>query len=106
VPGQSGRVVCVCFGPQHGNGVLGVAKDPSLPVLKYLRIWIPMRSSTVRPAAQRRLRKLWARAPTGWNFCPYCTATTDARKKIRLQKERDRRELAAAPPNVAEFKKL
>jgi type IV pilus assembly protein PilB len=42
----------------------------------------------------------------GWNFCPYCTSTTDSRKKVRLQRERDRRELSAAPPNVAEFKKL
>jgi type IV pilus assembly protein PilB len=42
----------------------------------------------------------------GWNFCPYCTTTTEAKRKTRLQKERDRRELSAAPPNIAEFKKL
>ena len=41
----------------------------------------------------------------GWNFCPYCTVTTESKKKARLR-ERDRRELSAAPPNIAEFKKL
>jgi type IV pilus assembly protein PilB len=42
----------------------------------------------------------------GWNYCPYCAVTTESRKKARLQKERERRELPPAPPNVAEFKKL
>jgi type II secretory ATPase GspE/PulE/Tfp pilus assembly ATPase PilB-like protein len=41
----------------------------------------------------------------GWNFCPYCTVTTESKKKARLR-ERDRRELSPAPPNIAEFKKL
>jgi len=40
----------------------------------------------------------------GWNYCPYCALTTESRKKARL-KERERRELPPAPPNVAEFKK-
>jgi hypothetical protein len=40
----------------------------------------------------------------GWNYCPYCALTTELRKKARL-KERERRELPPAPPNVAEFKK-
>jgi hypothetical protein len=31
--------------------------------------------------------------------------TTESKKKARLR-ERDRRELSAAPPNIAEFKKL
>jgi predicted amidophosphoribosyltransferase len=42
---------------------------------------------------------------SGWNYCPYCAVTTESRRKGRLQKERDRRQLPAAPPNVAEFKK-
>ena len=41
----------------------------------------------------------------GWNYCPYCTVTTEFKRKVRLQKERDRRELPPALPNVAEFKK-
>ncbi|MGH7948658.1 MAG: ATPase, T2SS/T4P/T4SS family, partial [Candidatus Binataceae bacterium] len=41
----------------------------------------------------------------GWNYCPYCAVTTESKRKARLQKERDRRELPPAPPNVAEFKK-
>ena len=41
----------------------------------------------------------------GWNYCPYCAVTTESRRKARLQKERDRPQLPAAPPNVAEFKK-
>jgi type IV pilus assembly protein PilB len=41
----------------------------------------------------------------GWNFCPYCTAITDARKKAKSQKERERHELPPAAPNIAAFKK-
>jgi len=40
----------------------------------------------------------------GWNYCPYCALTTESRKKARLR-DRERRELPPAPPNVAEFKK-
>ena len=39
----------------------------------------------------------------GWNFCPYCARTTEARRAGKRLKERERRELPAA--NVAEFKK-
>ena len=39
----------------------------------------------------------------GWNFCPYCAKTTEARKASKKIKERDRKELPAA--NVTEFKK-
>jgi type IV pilus assembly protein PilB len=39
----------------------------------------------------------------GWNFCPYCAKTTDARKSNKKIKDRDRKELPAA--NVTEFKK-
>jgi type IV pilus assembly protein PilB len=39
----------------------------------------------------------------GWNFCPYCARTTDARKASKKIKDRDRKELPAA--NVTEFKK-
>ncbi len=40
----------------------------------------------------------------GWNFCPYCARTTEAKgKPTKKIKERDRKELPAA--NVAEFKK-
>jgi type IV pilus assembly protein PilB len=44
----------------------------------------------------------------GWNFCPYCARTTDARRAHKRPRERDlpaetRRELP--PANVAEFKK-
>ena len=39
----------------------------------------------------------------GWNFCPYCARTTEAKKTNKKIKERDRKELPAA--NVAEFKK-
>jgi type IV pilus assembly protein PilB len=40
----------------------------------------------------------------GWNFCPYCARTTEARRASKKIKERERRELPAA--NVAEFKKI
>jgi type IV pilus assembly protein PilB len=39
----------------------------------------------------------------GWNFCPYCARTTEAKRANRKIKERDRKELPAA--NVTEFKK-
>ena len=39
----------------------------------------------------------------GWNYCPYCTRTTDVKKLARKIREPERRELPAA--NVAEFKK-
>jgi type IV pilus assembly protein PilB len=39
----------------------------------------------------------------GWNFCPYCAKTTEARKTSKKIKDRDRKELPAA--NVTEFKK-
>jgi uncharacterized OB-fold protein len=39
----------------------------------------------------------------GWNFCPYCARTTEAKKGNKKLKERHRKELPAA--NVAEFKK-
>jgi len=39
----------------------------------------------------------------GWNFCPYCARTTEARKSNKKIKERERKELP--PANVAEFKK-
>jgi hypothetical protein len=39
----------------------------------------------------------------GWNFCPYCARTTEAKRGKKL-KERELRELP--PANVAEFKKL
>jgi type IV pilus assembly protein PilB len=43
----------------------------------------------------------------GWNFCPYCTRSTEERRSAKRLKDRDvgpnRRELPAA--NVAEFKK-
>ena len=39
----------------------------------------------------------------GWNFCPYCARTTEARKPSKKLKERERKELP--PANVAEFKK-
>jgi type IV pilus assembly protein PilB len=39
----------------------------------------------------------------GWNFCPYCARTTEARKPSKRIRERERKELPAA--NVAEFKK-
>jgi type IV pilus assembly protein PilB len=39
----------------------------------------------------------------GWNFCPYCAKTTEARKASKKIKDRDRKELPAA--NVTEFKK-
>jgi type IV pilus assembly protein PilB len=39
----------------------------------------------------------------GWNFCPYCARTTEARKPGKKLRERERKELPAA--NVAEFKK-
>jgi type IV pilus assembly protein PilB len=39
----------------------------------------------------------------GWNFCPYCAHTTEAKRGKKL-KERELRELP--PANVAEFKKL
>jgi type IV pilus assembly protein PilB len=39
----------------------------------------------------------------GWNFCPYCARTTEARKVGKRLKERERKELPAA--NVTEFKK-
>jgi type IV pilus assembly protein PilB len=43
----------------------------------------------------------------GWQFCPYCTLSTDERKPAKRLKERDargsRRELP--PANIAEFKK-
>jgi len=40
----------------------------------------------------------------GWNFCPYCARTTEARRASRKIRERERRELP--PANVAEFKKI
>jgi RNA polymerase subunit RPABC4/transcription elongation factor Spt4 len=39
----------------------------------------------------------------GWNFCPYCARTTEARKPSKKIRERERKELPAA--NVTEFKK-
>jgi uncharacterized OB-fold protein len=39
----------------------------------------------------------------GWNFCPYCARTTEARKPGKKLRDRERKELPAA--NVAEFKK-
>jgi type IV pilus assembly protein PilB len=39
----------------------------------------------------------------GWNFCPYCARTTEARKTGKKLRERERKELP--PANVAEFKK-
>jgi type IV pilus assembly protein PilB len=39
----------------------------------------------------------------GWNFCPYCARTTEAKRSGKKLKEKERRELPAA--NVAEFKK-
>jgi type IV pilus assembly protein PilB len=39
----------------------------------------------------------------GWNYCPYCTRTTDVKKLAKKIREPERRELPAA--NVAEFKK-
>ena len=39
----------------------------------------------------------------GWNYCPYCTRTTDVKKLTKKTREPERRELPAA--NVAEFKK-
>jgi type IV pilus assembly protein PilB len=43
----------------------------------------------------------------GWNFCPYCTRSTEERRSAKRLKDRDlnpnRRELPAA--NIAEFKK-
>lgn len=39
----------------------------------------------------------------GWNFCPYCAKTTEAKKTEKKLKEKVRRELPAA--NVTEFKK-
>jgi type IV pilus assembly protein PilB len=40
----------------------------------------------------------------GWNFCPYCARTTEARKPNNKRiRDRERKELPAA--NVAEFKK-
>ncbi len=39
----------------------------------------------------------------GWKFCPYCMASTEARRPRRLKDGRERRELP--PSNVAEFKK-
>ena len=39
----------------------------------------------------------------GWNFCPYCARTTEAKKTSKKIKDRDRKELPAA--NVTEFKK-
>ena len=41
---------------------------------------------------------------TGWNFCPYCTKTTESKKVKRIKERDQRRELPAA--NVAEFKKI
>jgi type IV pilus assembly protein PilB len=39
----------------------------------------------------------------GWNFCPFCARTTEARKPSKRIKDRERKELP--PANVAEFKK-
>jgi type II secretory ATPase GspE/PulE/Tfp pilus assembly ATPase PilB-like protein len=39
----------------------------------------------------------------GWNFCPYCARTTEARKAGKRLRERERKELP--PANLAEFKK-
>jgi type IV pilus assembly protein PilB len=40
----------------------------------------------------------------GWNYCPYCSRTTEGKRVHKKLKERERRELPAA--NVAEFKKI
>jgi type IV pilus assembly protein PilB len=40
----------------------------------------------------------------GWNFCPYCARTTEARRASKKITERERRELP--PANIAEFKKI
>ena len=39
----------------------------------------------------------------GWNFCPYCARTTEAKRASKRIREKDRKQLPAA--NVAEFKK-
>jgi uncharacterized Zn finger protein (UPF0148 family) len=45
----------------------------------------------------------------GWNFCPYCARTTEAKKSTRRLREREGRETPERrelpPANVAEFKK-
>jgi type IV pilus assembly protein PilB len=42
----------------------------------------------------------------GWKFCAYCARTTESRQLAsKKSRERERRELPAAPGNVAEFKK-
>jgi type IV pilus assembly protein PilB len=41
----------------------------------------------------------------GWNFCPYCARTTEAKKTKRVKARELRRELPPAPANIAEFKK-
>jgi type II secretory ATPase GspE/PulE/Tfp pilus assembly ATPase PilB-like protein len=44
----------------------------------------------------------------GWNFCPYCARTTEARRPAKRLRERDAREMPIRelpPANVAEFKK-
>jgi len=44
----------------------------------------------------------------GWNFCPYCSRSTEARRPSRRLRERDLKEAPVRelpPANVAEFKK-
>jgi type IV pilus assembly protein PilB len=40
----------------------------------------------------------------GWNYCAYCASSTES-KALKKHRDRERRELPAAPANVAEFKK-
>jgi type IV pilus assembly protein PilB len=45
---------------------------------------------------------------SGWNFCPYCARSTEARRAAKRLRERDGHEIARRdrpPANIAEFKK-